>query len=120
MFRRLFLLLFLIISVFFSKPSHALFEVFEEVTDDFGEWAFGFESNCPKEVTIKQVQQNQIQESGNFEVWKEKTFDSLYEWRKRIEFLHRQVEVMIRLTREPINPKFPSSSSSATDVLKRF
>ncbi len=64
--------------------------------------------------------QKQIQETGNLDVWKEKTFDSLYEWRKRIEFLHRQVEVMIRLTNEPINPKFPASSHSATDALKRF
>ncbi len=44
---------------------------------------------------------------NSFDEWKEKTFDSLYEWRKRVEFLHKQVQVMIRLNEEPINPKYP-------------
>jgi hypothetical protein len=43
----------------------------------------------------------------NLEDWKEATFDSLYEWRKRVEFLHKQVQVMIRLNEEPVNPKYP-------------
>lgn len=49
----------------------------------------------------------QIKASPNFEEWKKKNYDSLYEWRKRVEFLETQVKVMIRLTSEPINPKFP-------------
>ncbi len=52
-----------------------------------------------------------IKKSASFSDWKENTFDSLYEWRKRVEFLHKQVEVMIRYTKEPINPKFPAVSS---------
>src|SRR3990172_6688360 len=48
-----------------------------------------------------------ISKYPNFEEWKDITFDSLYEWRKRVEFLHKQVEVMIRLNEEPVNPKYP-------------
>ncbi len=62
----------------------------------------------------------QIAESGSFEAWKNRTFDSLYEWRKRVEFLHRQVEVMIRLTNDPINPKFPNTTRNTNETLKRF
>lgn len=48
-----------------------------------------------------------IKQAASFNDWKDSTFDSLYEWRKRVEFLHKQVEVMIRYTSEPKNPKFP-------------
>lgn len=50
---------------------------------------------------------NAIAQLKDFDIWKEKTFDSLYEWRKRVEFLHMQVKAMIRLMHEPTNPKFP-------------
>lgn len=54
-----------------------------------------------------------IKKSPSFSDWKENTFDSLYEWRKRVEFLHKQVEVMINYTKEPKNPKFPAVSSES-------
>ena len=49
-----------------------------------------------------------IEKSDSYETWKEEAFNSLYEWRKRVEFLHQQVNTMIRLTSEPINPKYPA------------
>lgn len=49
-----------------------------------------------------------IKKAKSFEDWKYDTYHSLYEWRKRVEFLHKQVDVMIRLTEEPINPKYPA------------
>jgi hypothetical protein len=49
-----------------------------------------------------------IKKFSSFEDWKYDTYHSLYEWRKRVSFLHTQVEVMIRLSEEPDNPKFPS------------
>jgi hypothetical protein len=49
-----------------------------------------------------------IKDARSFEDWKYDTYHSLYEWRKRVSFLHTQVEVMIRLVEEPVNPKFPS------------
>jgi hypothetical protein len=49
-----------------------------------------------------------IKSAPSFEDWKYDTYHSLYEWRKRVSFLHTQVEVMIRLAEEPVNPKFPS------------
>lgn len=51
--------------------------------------------------------QEAIDSAENFDAWKDKAFDSLYEWRKRVEFLHKQVSVMIRLNEEPVNPKYP-------------
>ncbi|MFC1722262.1 hypothetical protein ACFL0C_01290 [Patescibacteria group bacterium] len=49
-----------------------------------------------------------IDSSKSYDDWKYDTFHSLYEWRKRVDFLHAQVKVMIRLTEEPINPKYPA------------
>lgn len=48
-----------------------------------------------------------IEKSSNYDIWKYDTYDSLYEWRKRISFLNTQLHVMIRLSEEPINPKYP-------------
>ncbi len=49
-----------------------------------------------------------ISQSKSYDDWKYDTYHSLYEWRKRVDFLYKQVEVMIRLLEEPINPKYPS------------
>ncbi len=48
-----------------------------------------------------------IQQALTYEDWKYDVYDSLYEWRKRVEFLNKQVEVMIRYSEEPTNPKYP-------------
>lgn len=48
-----------------------------------------------------------IEEFDSFDDWKYDTYHSLYEWRKRVDFLNKQVKTMIRLTEEPVNPKFP-------------
>jgi hypothetical protein len=48
-----------------------------------------------------------IKQADTFDDWKYDTYHSLYEWRKRVDFLNKQVEVMIRLSEEPINPKYP-------------
>lgn len=48
-----------------------------------------------------------IEKSKTYDDWKYDTYHSLYEWRKRVDFLNKQVEVMIRLSEEPLNPKYP-------------
>ena len=48
-----------------------------------------------------------IDRAASYDDWKYDTYNSLYEWRKRVDFLNTQVEVMIRMSEEPINPKYP-------------
>lgn len=48
-----------------------------------------------------------IKQARSYDDWKYDTYYSLYEWRKRVEFLNIQVETMIRFEKEPINPKYP-------------
>ena len=59
-----------------------------------------------------------IKDAQSFDDWKYDTYHSLYEWRKRVSFLHTQVEVMIRLVEEPVNPKFPSVHNRFFEDLK--
>jgi hypothetical protein len=58
-----------------------------------------------------------IENYSSYDDWKYETYDSLYEWRKRVDFLNTQVRVMIRLAQEPINPKYPMVHNKTLELV---